>query len=113
MTFDTLRIDPAAIVELRLGEDIRLKLRSGRVLVWPGGRAKCLTIHDGEIERGATVTTGDCLYTETGDGVIFEGVKLPYHICPACGTGYRVGTKCSCQMKPDEHRHNAEAVKPN
>ena len=80
------------------GGNITIKLTSGRVLIWPSARKKCITVLPG----GGIVNDLQTDFTEMS-GVELDGVKLAgYSSCMACGALLKDGTVCNCQRNSDD-----------
>ncbi len=92
MNANRAEINPAAVVQFTIEDnDITVKLKSGRVLIWPNCRRKCLTIFDGKVIHDLQADITEMTGVEIG-GVSLKG----WHNCPACNSLHKANTVCEC-----------------
>lgn len=77
------------------GGDVRIKLTSGRTLIWPSVRRKCLTITTtGKVIHDLQADVSECANIEI-DGVNLEG----YVTCSRCNTLHKETSECECEAR--------------
>ena len=91
-----LEVNRQAIQSLIVdGGNVKLIMKSGRVLIWPHSRKRCLTVAPGgEVINDFQVALEEMTSLEF-DGAAISG----YVTCPACSGMHKSTMKCECKNK--------------